>query len=370
MKLSARNNKIQTTARPQSPQVAGIIQTYAGANAPSGWALCDGTILEQADYPDLFAALGSTWDSFAHPVDGTPTVGASQFALPNLKGLYLAGAGDAGGDDRTLGVFQDDGTAVNGVSDSGHQHQMIGNNPGSGSISVPTWTFAGSTTGLSAQTGGNQANLTSSDSETRPKTAPITYIIKLYSDTTSAVSVGINEATAAEAGVVKKPGGSFVFTNVDSSNRGGSSSGEDYIISIKDLQSATGTGINLVPQTATTASYFDVTESGLYSINILLRSPTDNADYGISKNAKGSLDPNGSGPDTTSTLFDKLSSVVGYENTLTQAGEQQINRGVNLTAVANLNKGDRVRIHATNDVASGDNTFARIEQIFKTTDYT
>jgi hypothetical protein len=170
-------------------------------------------VLEQADYPDLFAALGSTWDSFAHPVDGTPTVGASQFALPNFKGLYLAGAGDAGGDDRTLGVFQDDETAVNGLSTGNNSTMTFRLRQGLASggstftavltSSGPDGAYSGFFDGQVTPTNTHTHPVISSDNETRPKTAPITYIIKLYSDTTSAVSVGINEATATEAGVVR-----------------------------------------------------------------------------------------------------------------------------------------------------------------------
>ena len=84
-KLSNQSQTIGTTARLRSVSRAGFIQTYAGATAPQGWAICDGAVLEQADYQDLFANIGSTWDSFAHPVDGTPTVGVGPVRSSKLE---------------------------------------------------------------------------------------------------------------------------------------------------------------------------------------------------------------------------------------------------------------------------------------------
>jgi microcystin-dependent protein len=223
-----------------------MIQAFAGSTAPQGWHLCDGTVLEQADYAQLFANIGSTWDTFAHPVDGTPTVGGSQFALPNLKGLYLAGSGDAGGDARSLGVFQNDATDQNGLTVSGgtasgtfasssHTHSpgsmstevIVGNGlVFQGSTTSKSWTSSkqvnvGSYTttpttinaatpvegtsgsnSSSASVSNTPASISASDNETRPKTAPINYIIKLYDDEAS-VSMSQAAATASTLGTIK-----------------------------------------------------------------------------------------------------------------------------------------------------------------------
>jgi microcystin-dependent protein len=53
----------------------GGFQDFGNPTAPNGYLECDGTSYLQAQYPDLFAAIGTTWGS----VDGT------HFNVPNLK---------------------------------------------------------------------------------------------------------------------------------------------------------------------------------------------------------------------------------------------------------------------------------------------
>lgn len=60
---------------------SGSIMAYAAAAAPSGWLLCDGASLLRADYPELFAVIGTTYGA----ADG------SHFTLPNLKGKVIVG---------------------------------------------------------------------------------------------------------------------------------------------------------------------------------------------------------------------------------------------------------------------------------------
>lgn len=168
---------------------AGSIQAFAGANVPHGWLLCDGSVVNTVDYPALAAALDGTWDSFAHPVDGTPTVGAGQFAVPNMKGLYLAGAGNSGGDVRGLGVFQSDKTAKNGlgfsVTNDKSTYSPPGQLTGDGNGFSP-YTTGGAGSAIDTLRKGypygsqytDALIIDSNDNETRPKTAPVNYIIK------------------------------------------------------------------------------------------------------------------------------------------------------------------------------------------------
>jgi microcystin-dependent protein len=56
----------------------GEIRMYCGARAqiPRDWALCDGSLLQVSDYPELAELLGATYGG-----DGKET-----FALPDLRG--------------------------------------------------------------------------------------------------------------------------------------------------------------------------------------------------------------------------------------------------------------------------------------------
>ena len=66
---------------------AGMIVPYAGASAPTGWLLCNGQSVLRADYPALFAAIGTTYGT----ADGT------HFTLPDMRGRVPAGKDDMGG---------------------------------------------------------------------------------------------------------------------------------------------------------------------------------------------------------------------------------------------------------------------------------
>ena len=67
---------------------AGTIVQFAGASAPTGWFLCDGSTKSQATYPELYAVLGTTY--------GTDTGG--NFTLPDGRAKALVGykSGDTG----------------------------------------------------------------------------------------------------------------------------------------------------------------------------------------------------------------------------------------------------------------------------------
>lgn len=75
------NNVVQTTP-------VGVIEAFAGVNAPAGWLFCDGSAVSRIQYPELFSALGTTYGSG----DGSTT-----FNLPDLRGRVPAGKDNMGG---------------------------------------------------------------------------------------------------------------------------------------------------------------------------------------------------------------------------------------------------------------------------------
>lgn len=65
-------------------RVIGEIIAYAGSTSPNtNWLVCSGSSLLRADYPDLFAVIGTTYGA----ADGT------HFNLPDLTDRVLAGVG-------------------------------------------------------------------------------------------------------------------------------------------------------------------------------------------------------------------------------------------------------------------------------------
>ena len=91
---------------------SGTILAFAGSTVPSGYLLCDGAVVPQSLYPDLFAAIGYDWG-------GNP--GPGQFSLPDLVGVFLRGAELPGGPNR----------------DPGPRHQQ--GNPGQPQAGVGSW---------------------------------------------------------------------------------------------------------------------------------------------------------------------------------------------------------------------------------------
>ena len=59
----------------------GALNPYVGTTAPEGYLLCQGQMVNIADYPELYAICGNTF--------GTAT--STQFYLPDLRGQAIAG---------------------------------------------------------------------------------------------------------------------------------------------------------------------------------------------------------------------------------------------------------------------------------------
>jgi microcystin-dependent protein len=107
-------------------EASGVIKVFAGAAAPSGYLLCDGTSYLRATYPDLFTAIGVTFGA----VDGT------HFNVPDLRGRAPIGSGTGDASDataHTLGtksgtekhtlLSAELATHTHAVTDAGHAHE-------------------------------------------------------------------------------------------------------------------------------------------------------------------------------------------------------------------------------------------------------
>lgn len=123
---------------------AGIISSYAGASAPSGWLLCDGSSILRSAYPGLFTAIGVAWGA----ADGT------HFNVPDLQGRTAIGAGaGAGLTPRALGTYLGQETHQlttaelashnHGITDPGHVHAFALNNAGGLGLATAAGTSGG-----------------------------------------------------------------------------------------------------------------------------------------------------------------------------------------------------------------------------------
>ncbi|QHI37524.1 hypothetical protein IMCC3317_29030 [Kordia antarctica] len=92
----------------------GEIKTVSFATVPSGWAKCDGQLLNTSDYKTLFKLIGTTYGG-----DGTTT-----FALPDLRGRSPIHEGQGSGlSNITLGQISGSETKVLTVTElPNHTH--------------------------------------------------------------------------------------------------------------------------------------------------------------------------------------------------------------------------------------------------------
>jgi microcystin-dependent protein len=74
------NNAIAVAEAHATP--VGSVTMFAGAAAPSGWLICDGSSLSTVTYATLFAILGYTYGG-----------SGANFNIPNLQGTFPIGAG-------------------------------------------------------------------------------------------------------------------------------------------------------------------------------------------------------------------------------------------------------------------------------------
>jgi microcystin-dependent protein len=92
-------NVVPTRVRAGSQTVpVGAITMFAGATAPSGYLICDGSSRNRADFPALFTEIGTTY--------GPGSVPGTTFNVPDLRGRTPVGAGTGTGlTTRTLGFI-------------------------------------------------------------------------------------------------------------------------------------------------------------------------------------------------------------------------------------------------------------------------
>lgn len=139
----------------------GEMRMYGGANAPSGWLLCQGQSLSTANYPNLFNVLGYTYGG-----------SGSTFILPDLRGRIPLGSGTGTAADATAHTLGSNGGTEThtlttteipshghplNFTDNGHNHGIYGGSAGS----WQTGGAYGASGGNNGQINGNTTTVTS-----------------------------------------------------------------------------------------------------------------------------------------------------------------------------------------------------------------
>lgn len=174
---------------------AGTMSPYGGdvTAPPAGWLVCDGSAVSRAQYPALFAMIGTAWGEG----DGSTT-----FNLPDLRGRFLRGVDGGTGRDpdaatRTasapggnagalVGSAQDYATARPQDTDfstdtaGAHQHLLNVGTAQITSAGVPLLNSGGNALDrLSGSAGAHSHTIDAGgDAETRPVNAAVWWVIK------------------------------------------------------------------------------------------------------------------------------------------------------------------------------------------------
>lgn len=167
---------VETAVNAANILPVGSIVPFAGppVNIPAGWLECDGSILNRADFIELFDAIGTAWG----------TTSSLDFRIPDLRGHFLRGLDGGTGIDpqaalrtaKYAGGNTGDAVGTYQSDDVGpHTHSYtipLGDN--SNDNASPPAASNGSVVGI------NYVGTTASSSglESRPKNASVIYIIR------------------------------------------------------------------------------------------------------------------------------------------------------------------------------------------------
>jgi len=103
--LTSNGTTWQSTAPASSSMPTGALMPYAGATAPTGYLLCDGSSVSSSTYLALHAVISNTYGGSAYT-----GAGALSFNLPDLRGRLPMGAGTGTGQNAS-GTGAPSGTA-------------------------------------------------------------------------------------------------------------------------------------------------------------------------------------------------------------------------------------------------------------------
>lgn len=86
-----------------TPKPLGIVEMWAGVRVPEGYSLCDGREMSIAEYPELYAALGKTFNTAVSASGSCYSTQNGFFRLPDLRGRFVVGYHDSDADYQTYG---------------------------------------------------------------------------------------------------------------------------------------------------------------------------------------------------------------------------------------------------------------------------
>lgn len=148
----------------------GGMITWTASSVPSNYLLCDGSEYASSSYPDLYAVIGTNYNT------GGETAGG-YFRVPDMRGVYAKGMGQNG----ILGANY---TGASGTPQvdifQTHSHNVFGSQAGSGALGQRYTTLTNDADNISLQSEFRATTLLTgrSGNITEPANVGVWYIIK------------------------------------------------------------------------------------------------------------------------------------------------------------------------------------------------
>ncbi|MDH4444898.1 MAG: tail fiber protein, partial [Akkermansiaceae bacterium] len=155
---------------------AGTVVAYMGTTAPTtgGWLLCDGSLKVRADYPALFAVLGTKCGYLT----------SNDFYLPDFRGRFLRGWDSAIGRDpdrasrNAMAAGGNTGDAIGSIQGDAFKNHTHAFSDTYTNFSQTSASGGAGNTGATGTLVQDDTTLYAGGSETRPMNAYVNYIIK------------------------------------------------------------------------------------------------------------------------------------------------------------------------------------------------
>jgi microcystin-dependent protein len=162
--------------------VVGAVQVYAGVAAdPTGWFICDGRMLSQAEYPALFAVIGQMYV-------GTKAINQELFfCIPDMRNLYVRGNAPSINNTYALPNTQSTSSTgqFRGMQVQAHKHAYVDRGEGTvrvvKTVGTAQYTNCANDSSQNFYTSSetyNESFVQESNQETMPNSICMNYIIK------------------------------------------------------------------------------------------------------------------------------------------------------------------------------------------------
>ena len=175
--LKAAIDSLSNLVEALTGEPLGIVKIFAGTTVPTGYLLCDGTAYTvDGDYANLYAAIGTAFNTTADKDGHAYTTTAGYFRVPDLRGRFVVGQNASDTDYNNFGKAGGKKThrlTVEEMPSHSHTYQKANENVNNvkhdGYDSIVSISYSSEAT---STVGGNQAH------ENRPPYYVLAYIIK------------------------------------------------------------------------------------------------------------------------------------------------------------------------------------------------